>query len=96
MFMKIHSSRARLLASPFGLASVFFHFPKHRSSIRASLSLPPPLRLAWTRLASSCILLVLVEPVFTLAILWVIQRFGQTGLGAVCLAERPSLKPGAA
>jgi ABC-type Co2+ transport system permease subunit len=50
----------------------------------------------WALFASSYIPLVVVEPVFTLAILWVIQRFGQTRLGAICFAERPSLKPSAA
>ena len=50
----------------------------------------------WALFASSYIPLMVVEPVFTLAILWVIQRFGQTRLGAVCFAERPSVKLSAA
>ncbi|MFC5519897.1 energy-coupling factor ABC transporter permease [Polaromonas jejuensis] len=44
----------------------------------------------WALFASSYIPLVIVEPVFTLAILWLLQRFGQTRLGAVCFAERPA------
>lgn len=50
----------------------------------------------WAVFASSYIPLVVVEPVFTLAILWVLQRFGQTRLGAICFAERPALRASAA
>ena len=46
---------------------------------------------SWSLFASSYIPLVVVEPLFTVAILWTLQRFGQTRLGAVCFAQRPTL-----
>lgn len=47
---------------------------------------------SWTQFASSYIPLVALEPLFTVAILWVLQRYGQTRLGAICFSGRSTLK----
>lgn len=48
----------------------------------------------WAVFASSYLPVVLAEPLATLAVLWVIQRFGQSRWGALCFAQRPALSAG--
>lgn len=50
----------------------------------------------WAVFASSYIPLVVAEPLFAFAVLWVLQRFVQTRVGAVCFAVQPKLKTGIA
>lgn len=47
---------------------------------------------SWAQFASSYIPLVVLEPLFTVAILWILQRYGQTRLGAICFGGRSTLK----
>ena len=46
----------------------------------------------WAVFGSSYIPLVIVEPIFTLAILWGLKRLENTRLGALCFAERNLLQ----
>jgi cobalt/nickel transport system permease protein len=46
----------------------------------------------WSLFASSYIPLVVVEPLITLLMLWVLKHFGQTRWGAVCFVAPPTLK----
>ncbi|MDQ3060905.1 MAG: energy-coupling factor ABC transporter permease [Pseudomonadota bacterium] len=48
----------------------------------------------WAVFASSYLPVVLVEPLATLAVLWLIQRAGQSRIGALCFAPRPALSTG--
>ncbi|OYZ75231.1 MAG: hypothetical protein B7X65_23535, partial [Polaromonas sp. 39-63-25] len=50
----------------------------------------------WAVFASSYIPFVVAEPLFTFAVLWMLQRFVQTRVGAVCFAVQPKLKTGIA
>ncbi len=50
----------------------------------------------WAVFASSYIPLIILEPVFTLAILWALRGSGQTKVGAVCFENQPALRAAAA
>lgn len=48
----------------------------------------------WAVFAASYLPVVLVEPVATLAVLWLISRAGQGRMAALCFAPRPALSAG--
>ena len=49
--------------------------------------------LAWAHFASSYLSLVLLEPVCSLGILWIIRRFSKSNIAALCLSERSLFVP---
>ncbi len=52
-----------------------------------AISNPATSLLAWAQFASSYLSLVLLEPIFSLGILWLIRRFSHSKLVALCLSE---------